>query len=58
MAAPIVIIKILLNGIGFVVSFESLRNTFILGILIGIAAMILSMALPNTNNHSMKTTVQ
>lgn len=51
----VVILKILLNVIGFVISFGSLQNAFILGVLIGISAMVVSMAIPGKSERPYKT---
>ena len=42
--------KILLNVFGFVVSYESLQNAFVLGLLLGLLLMIISLIIPQKDN--------
>lgn len=42
--------KILLNVFGFIVSYESLQNAFVLGLLLGLLLMIISLIIPQKDN--------
>lgn len=45
--AGIIILKSVLGAAGFVISYESLKNMFILGMLVGISAIIISIIIPD-----------
>ncbi len=42
--------KILLNVFGFIISYESLQNAFVLGLLLGLLLMIISLIIPQKDN--------